>query len=328
MITHTLSHSGSGQMPPPMIDAETNAALRQFASVASIMVALVLVGIKVWAWLATDSISLLTSAADALVDVIAAVVTFTGVKYAAQPADHEHRYGHGKGEAVAAFVQAILLAGAALALGAESVMRLITPAPLEKLGLGIWIVIGSTIAAATLVAVQSYVVKRTNSTAIAADRAHYMTDIAVNLGVLLALVLDHFFGWVRSDSIGALLISCYMLWNARGMAMESLSQLLDTELTDQEREKIRATVLSCDKVLGMHDLRTRSGGDHVFVDFHVEVDGALSVTEGHAICDDVEMAVALLFPASDVTAHLEPIGLNDERLDEQVAQHQRLARRA
>lgn len=326
MITQTtLAHSAHAH--GSTVDAQSNAALRRFASLASIALALVLVGVKLWAWLATDSISLLSSAADALVDVIASVVTFTGVKYAAQPADHEHRYGHGKGEAVAALVQSILLAGAAVGLGAESVMRLITPAPLEQLGFGIWIVIASTAAASALVAMQTYVVKRTHSTAIAADRAHYMTDIAVNLAVLVALTLDHFFGWIRSDSIGALLISGYMLWNAREMANTSLSQLLDTELTDAQRETIRATVLSCDMVQGMHDLRTRYSGDRVFVDFHVEVDGAMSVTDGHAICDVVEEAVAALFPAADVTAHLEPTGLDDERLDEQVAQSDRSFKR-
>jgi ferrous-iron efflux pump FieF len=327
VITETsFTHTGHANAASPGT-AESNAALRHIASVASVIVALALVGVKLWAWLATGSIALLSSAADALVDVVASVVTFTGVKYAAQPADREHRYGHGKGEAVAALVQAILLAGAAVGLGGESIARLITPAPLEDLGMGIYIVIGSTCAAAALVAMQTYVVKRTNSTAIAADRAHYMTDIAVNVAVLIALVLDHYFGWVRADSIGALLISCYMLWNARSMVNVSLSQLLDSELTDVEREKIRATVLACDKVQGMHDLRTRHAGDRVFVDFHVEVDGAISVTEGHAVCDVVEEAVAALFPAADVTAHLEPTGLDDERLDEQVASSSRSARR-
>ena len=327
VITHTsLPHPGSASSHDGL--AESNASLRHIASIASIVVALALVGVKLWAWLTTGSISLLSSAADALVDVVASVVTFTGVKYASQPVDHDHRYGHGKGEAVAALVQAILLAGAAIGLGAESVMRLITPAPLEQLGFGIYVVIGSTCAAAALVAMQTYVVNRTQSTAIAADRAHYMTDIAVNIAVLIALALDHLFGWVRADSAGALLISCYMLWNARSMADDSLSQLLDSELTDDEREKIRATVLSCDKVQGMHDLRTRYGGDRVFVDFHVEVDGAMSVTEGHTICDVVELAVADLFPAADVTAHLEPTGLDDVRLDEQVALNGRSTKRS
>ena len=293
--------------------------MRRLAATMAVCVAFLLVGVKAWAWLATGSISLLTSAADGLVDVVASMVTFVGVRYAEKPADSGHRYGHGKAEAVAALIQALLLAGAALALGIESAQRVITPEPLKELGFGIWVIIGSTVAAIALVSVQSYVVKRTGSTAIAADRAHYVTDVAVNAAVLGALVLDRFFGWTRSDAIGALAISCYMLWNAWGMAQHALVQLLDRELEAPQRDKIRATVLACRGVAGIHDIRTRDGGDRVFVEFHVEVDGQLSVDEGHAIGDAAECAVKDLFPAADVTAHLEPAGIVDDRLDDRVA---------
>jgi ferrous-iron efflux pump FieF len=296
-----------------------NKGLRRAASMASLAVALVLVGVKVWAWLATGSISLLTSAADGLVDVLASIVTFVGVRYAERPADSGHRYGHGKAEAVAALIQALLLAGAAIGLGAESVGRVISPQPLSELGLGIWIIVGSTFAAAGLVAMQTYVVKRTGSTAIAADRAHYVTDVAVNLAVLGALVLDRLFGWTRSDAVGALLIACYMLWNARGMMLHALVQLLDRELEATDRERIKATVLGCRGVRGVHDIRTRDGGDRVFVEFHVEVDGHLSVDEGHGIGDCAEAAVRKIFAVADVVAHLEPAGIDDERLDDRVA---------
>jgi cation diffusion facilitator family transporter len=174
------------------------------ASIVALVVALGLVVIKVWAWLATGSISLLTSAADGLVDVVASTVTFAGVRYAARPADRGHRYGHGKAEAVAAFVQALLLAGAAVGLGIESVQRLFVPQALNQTGFGIWVIVGSSLAAAGLVGMQTLVVGRTGSTAIAADRAHYVTDVAVNLAVLIALLLERFLGWARADAIGAL----------------------------------------------------------------------------------------------------------------------------
>jgi ferrous-iron efflux pump FieF len=302
-----------------MTENLSNKTLRRIAATMAVCVAFVLVGVKAWAWLATGSISLLTSAADGLVDVVASMVTFMGVRYAEKPADSGHRYGHGKAEAVAALIQALLLAGAALALGIESAQRVITPEPLKDIGFGIWVIIGSTVAAIALVSVQSYVVKRTGSTAIAADRAHYVTDVAVNIAVLGALVLDRFFGWTRSDAIGALAIACYMLWNAWGMAQHALVQLLDRELDASEREKIRTTVLACPGVAGIHDIRTRDGGDRVFVEFHVEVDGGLSVDEGHAIGDTAECAVKDLFPAADVAAHLEPAGIADDRLDDRVA---------
>ncbi|RFU49211.1 cation diffusion facilitator family transporter [Paraburkholderia sp. DHOC27] len=289
------------------------------ASIVALVVALGLVVIKVWAWLATGSISLLTSAADGLVDVVASTVTFAGVRYAARPADQGHRYGHGKAEAVAAFVQALLLAAAAIGLGVESVQRLIVPQALSQTGFGIWVIVGSTLAAAGLVTMQTLVVKRTGSTAIAADRAHYVTDVAVNLAVLIALLLERFLGWGRADAIGALAISAYMLWNARGMAADALFQLLDRELDLDERARVEAALLRCEGVQAVHDLRTRNGGDRVFVEFHVEVDGALTVAAGHAIADRAEKTVQGLFDAADVTAHLEPAGIDDERLDDLVS---------
>ncbi|WP_260854472.1 cation diffusion facilitator family transporter [Paraburkholderia sp. BCC1884] len=301
-----------------MSEGMSDAALRRMASVVALAVALALVVVKVWAWLATGSISLLTSAADGLVDVVASSVTFAGVRYAARPADRGHRYGHGKAEAVAAFVQALLLAGAAIGLGIESVQRLMVPQALNQTGFGIAVIVGSSLVAAGLVGMQTLVVKRTGSTAIAADRAHYVTDVAVNIAVLIALLLDRFLGWSRADAIGALAISAYMLWNARGMAQQALFQLLDRELDEPDRVRIEAAVRSCDGVQGVHDIRTRNGGDRVFVEFHVEVDGSLTVEAGHTIGDHAEKAVQRLFQGADVVAHLEPAGIDDERLDDLV----------
>jgi ferrous-iron efflux pump FieF len=301
-----------------MSERMSDGALRRMASMVALLVALVLVVVKVWAWFATGSISLLTSAADGLVDVVASTVTFAGVRYAARPVDRGHRYGHGKAEAVAAFVQALLLAGAAVGLGIESVQRLFVPQPLNQTGFGIWVIVASSLAAAGLVGMQTLVVRRTGSTAIAADRAHYATDVAVNIAVLIALLLDHFLDWARADAIGALAISVYMLWNARDMASHALFQLLDRELDTADRARIEAAVQGCEGVQAVHDIRTRNGGDRVFVEFHVEVDGALTVAEGHAIGDRAEKTVQRLFQAADVTAHLEPAGIDDERLDDLV----------
>ncbi len=301
-----------------MSERMSDEALRRMASIVALAVALALVVIKIWAWLATGSISLLTSAADGLVDVVASSVTFAGVRYAARPVDRGHRYGHGKAEAVAAFVQALLLAGAALGLGIESTRRFFIPQALNQTGFGIAVIIGSSVIAAGLVGMQTLVVRRTGSTAIAADRAHYVTDVAVNLAVLIALLLEHFLDWSRADAIGAMAISLYMLWNARGMAMQALVQLLDRELDTPERVRIEAAVRSCGGVQNVHDIRTRDGGDRVFVEFHVEVDGSLTVDEGHAISDNAEKAVQRLFQCADVTSHLEPAGIDDERLDDLV----------
>jgi ferrous-iron efflux pump FieF len=183
------------------------------------------------------------------------------------------------------------------------------------------VIIASLLVAAGLVTMQTWVVRQTGSIAIAADRAHYLTDVAVNLAVLAALGVTRFTGWDRADPAFALAISGYMLWNSYGIAADVMKQLLDRELPRKERQRIRDTVLTCPDVRGLHDLRTRHSGDRIFVEFHLEVDGQLTIAHGHAISDAAEVAVEQLFLPSvvEVTAHLEPVGINEERLDDRVA---------
>jgi ferrous-iron efflux pump FieF len=298
----------------------SDSGLRKFASRTSLMVAVVLILVKFAAWLGTGSVALLTSAVDALVDAGASLVTYFGVRFADRPPDRDHRFGHGKGEAVAGFTQATFMAGAAVILVFESVERLIFPQPLNSPNLGMWVIGISLVAAAALVTMQSWVVKKTGSTAIAADRAHYLTDVAVNIAVLVAFAVTKFTGWQRADPTFALLISGYMVWNARLVAMEALTQLLDQELPPEERQRIKDTVLGCPGVRNIHDLRTRFAGDRIFVEFHVEVDGDLTVDRGHEIGDAAETAVAGLLPGIvEVTGHLEPFGIEDDRLDNRVS---------
>jgi ferrous-iron efflux pump FieF len=297
----------------------TGAGLRKLASRVSLTIAVTLVALKLAAWVATGSVALLTSAVDALVDTGASLVTYFGVRYAERPPDRDHRFGHGKGEAVAAFTQAVFLAGTALILAFQSIDRLIAPELISSIDLGLWVIAGSLAAAAGLVAMQSWVVRRTGSTAIAADRAHYLTDVAVNGAVLVALGVTKLTGWTRVDPLFALAISVYMVWSAYGISQQALTQLLDRELPAAERQRIRAVVLGCDGVQDVHDLRTRYAGDRTFVEFHLEVDGGLTVDRGHEIGDVAERAVAALLPGTvEVIAHLEPVGIEDDRLDSRV----------
>ena len=138
-------------------------SLRRLASYASLGVAVVLVAVKLAAWIVTGSVALLTSAVDALVDMAASLATLLGVRYAERPPDRDHRFGHGKGEAVAGFTQSAFLAGAAIVLAFQSTERLIFPAPVKQLGLGLGVMIASLLAAAALVAMQTWVVRHINS---------------------------------------------------------------------------------------------------------------------------------------------------------------------
>jgi cation diffusion facilitator family transporter len=216
-------------------------ALRRLAAWAALFVAIVLVALKLAAWIATGSVALLSSAIDALVDMASSVFTFIGVRYAERPPDHDHRFGHGKGEAVAGFTQAPVLTGAALVLAFQSAERLIFPEQIEQIGVGIAAILVSLPAAIGLVLLQTWVVRQTSSTATAADRAHYLTDIAVNLAVLSALGVTRATGWERADPAFALAIAGYMLWSSYKIAMDVLEQLLDRELPHDERERIKET---------------------------------------------------------------------------------------
>jgi ferrous-iron efflux pump FieF len=302
-------------------DVSRRSGLRRFASTTSLVTAFALVTVKLLAWIATGSVALLTSAVDALVDTGASFVTYFGVRYAERPPDHDHRFGHGKGEAVAAFTRATLLAGAAIALAVQSARRIIYPEPIRLLEVGLWVITASLLAAVGLVIMQTWVVRRTGSTTIAADRAHYLTDVAVNSAVLIALGVTRLTGWVRADPVFDFAISGYMLWNAHGIAKTALTQLLDRELPTNDRQRIREAILACDGARGVHDLRTRFSGDRTFIEYHLEVDGTASVERGHAIGDATETAVENLLPGTvEATAHLEPFGIDDDRLDERLCE--------
>ena len=295
-------------------------ALKTLSTRVTLAVALVLVVAKTAGWVMTGSIALLASAVDALVDTGASIVTLLGVRYAQRPPDSDHRFGHGKGEAVAAFTQATFLAGAAAVLAFQSLERLASPTLLDALEFGVVLIAGSLVAATGLVAMQTYVVRQTGSTAVAADRAHYLTDIALNAAVLAALGVTKLTGWTRADPAFALTISGYMLWNAYGIARDALEQLLDQELSREERRRIKEAVCACAGVRNIHDLRTRFSGDRTFVEYHLEVDPGLTVDVGHAIGDATEDAVRKLLPGTvEATAHIEPHGIVDERLDDAVA---------
>ena len=293
--------------------------LRRLASLASLAIAVALVGVKLTAWLLTGSMVLLSAAMDALVDTAAALLTFAGVRYAGRPPDLQHRFGHGKGEALAAFAQGVVLGGAGIVLALQSAVRLVMPAELTQVAFGVWVVIGSLVVASGLVVMQTMVVRRTGSAAIAADRAHYIADVAVNLSALAALVVTARTGWHRADPAFALAISLYMLWNSYRIGAAAMTQLLDRELPAPDRDRIVAAVTGCPGARGIHDLRTRHAGDRIFVEFHLEVDGHMSVDAGHAIGDMAESRVMALFPTTvEVTAHLEPAGIKDDRLDDRL----------
>jgi ferrous-iron efflux pump FieF len=293
--------------------------LNDLAAIASIAVAAMLVVAKLAIWVATGSVAILGSMVDSGMDALASVVTFVSIRQAAQPPDRAHRYGHGKAEAIGAFVQAGFVLGSAFFLASEAVRRLLSPQPLEQSTLGIAVLLLASLLTAALLAFQRYVVRRTGSLAIRADSLHYRSDLLMNLAVIAILVLTEAIGSMLVDPLFGLALVLVLLLSAFGVARQAVDMLMDRELPSAQRAHIRTLALEHPKAHGVHDLRTRRAGSNVFIELHLELSGDLSLEQAHAIAHEVEQRIRAAVPDADIIVHQEPAGLKDERLDTQIA---------
>ncbi len=280
--------------------------LARAATYASVCVAVFLIVLKIAAWSATDSVAILASLVDSLLDVFASIVTLIAVRQATAPASRNYRYGLGKAEPLAALAQAAFIAGSALLLTLQAGERLFNPQPLTASETGIAVMAVSIAATLGLVAFQTYVVRRSDSVAIKADSLHYKGDLLANAGVIAALLLTDLLGWPHIDPLFGLAIAAYILVNARSVAKEALFMLLDRELPEEELQRIKEIAYSHPEVCSMHDLRTRRSGPHRFIQMHIELNGQLSLTRAHAVAEAVELQVMDAFPGSEVIVHQDP----------------------
>jgi ferrous-iron efflux pump FieF len=287
--------------------------LRRAATYASVAVAALLIGVKFAAWLETGSVALLSSLVDSLLDAAASLVNLIAVRHAMTPADREHRFGHGKAEPLAVLGQSAFITGSVMLLLAEAVRRLIWPVPVENPPAGIAVMIFSIAVAIALVLYQRHVVRRTGSIAISADELHYRSDIVLNIGVIAALILGSALEFPILDPIFGTAIGVWIVYSAVRLARLSLFQLMDHELPDDEREKIRAIAQSHPDVVAAHDLRTRVAGPTSFIQLHIEMNGAMSLVRAHEISDEVEAKLRAAYPNSEVIIHQDPEGIEEPR---------------
>ncbi len=287
--------------------------LMRLATYASVTVAVVLVVSKFAAWLMTDAVSLLSTLIDSLLDAGASLLNLLAVRHALEPADKEHRFGHGKAEPLAGLAQAAFICGSAVFLVIEAGERLFNPRTIENTDVGYAVMVLAIVLTLFLVVFQRYVVGKTGSIAITADSAHYQMDILVNASVIVSLWLVSRFGWTLADPLIALIIAGYIFWGARRIGLIAYDMLMDRELEDGERQKILDIALSHPGVKGLHDLRTRSSGNQVFIQMHLEMDGEISLLDAHTISDAVEASVLEAFPNAEVLIHEDPEGLEEEK---------------
>jgi ferrous-iron efflux pump FieF len=285
--------------------------LRVRATYASLAVAAVLIAAKLVVWISTDSVALLSSLVDSFVDAAASLVNFFAVRQAIVPADREHRFGHGKAEPLAALGQSAFLIGSAILLMFEAVRHLVSPVPVEDARSGIAVMVFAIAVTVGLVAYQRHVVRHTGSIAVGADELHYRSDLILNLGVIATLMLGSILHLPILDPLFGGAVGLWIIYGAVKIARLSLVQLMDREMPDSERARVRAIAESHPEVTAVHDIRTRVAGPTTFIQLHIEMDGGMNLLRAHEISDAVEAQLQAAFPQAEILIHEDPAGIEE-----------------
>lgn len=276
------------------------------AARAAVLVAFILILTKGWAYEQSGSVSLLGSLLDSVMDILASLINLVAVSFALQPADDDHRFGHGKAEAIAGMVQAMVIFLSSLLLLFEAAKKLFDPAPITHVEEGVSVIVLAIVLTLALVLYQRHVIRKTRSVAISADHLHYAGDILMNGGVLLALFLSGYMDLVYADPIIGILVAGYLMINVWKIARISFDILMDREMEDAERKDIIKLIRSHPEVRGIHDMKTRKSGLNNFIQFHLELDNQISLLQAHHISDEVEDRIIKKFPHTEVLIHADP----------------------
>ena len=291
--------------------ADARAVLTRRAALASVSMATLLLALKFYAAHVTASVAMLGSLADTVLDLLASLVTLYAVGIAAQPADDDHRFGHGKAEAIAALMQTLVILGSAALIAAAAFARIGTASTLARPDLGIGISLLAAALTLALVAFQRFVVRATGSIAIGTDQVHYQADLLLNIAVVVAFILDATLGVHGADALFGLGIAGWLAWGAVTSARAAIDMLMDREWPEARRQTLLAVVARHPRVDGVHELRTRSSGVTDFIQFHVWLAPEMTVACAHDIVDEIEADVAAAFPGAEILIHVDPMGHYD-----------------
>ena len=278
------------------------------AALASVAMAGFLIALKSWAAWTTGSVAMLGSLADSGLDLLASAVTLYGVRLAAQPADHDHRFGHGKAEALAALFQVMLITASAVGIAWRAILSLGKDAPTRDIEFGIGVSVVAILATLVLLAYQRRIIRATGSVAILADNIHYQSDVLLNGSVIVALLLDRYAGWHNADPIFGIVIAMWLAWGAFRASSSAINQLMDKEWPEEQRTRFIEVAARQPGIKGIHDFRTRHSGAHDFAQFHMEVPRDLTVEQAHEVVEGVERALRIAFPKVELLIHLDPEG--------------------
>jgi ferrous-iron efflux pump FieF len=282
------------------------ARLLHQATLASVSVALLLIGVKTGVWLLTGSLSVLASLVDSVLDGAASLLNLVAVRYSLRAADRDHPFGHGKAEYLAGLGQALFVGCSALFVIYQAFQRFTDPRPLAAVGVGIMVMTFAILVTGALVLFQRRIIKQTGCAAIKADSLHYSADLFTNLGTIVALVLA-WLGWPGFDPLIAVLIALFVIHSAWQIAFEASQMLMDHQLPAETEAEIASLALANAKVLGVHDIRTRRSGQTRIIQLHLELAGNLTLCEAHRAAKDVERRIQAVMPEADIIIHQDPV---------------------
>lgn len=286
--------------------ADSYAKYVRFAAISAFIGALLMIVIKLSAWLITDASAMLASASDSILDLFASSINLVILRYALAPPDEQHKFGHGKAESLAGLLQSAFVMGSAGILILAGIERVIEPVVIKQMSVGIWVTLASLAITFVVVLIQSWVIKNTNSVAISADSLHYKSDVVLNIGVLASLVLTQYLA-PEIDGLFTVLVGIYLFKGGFSIVSTSVRTLMDEELPEEDKKKISTIINQHKQAIGFHDLRTRKSGPTPFIQFHLEVSGNITLYQAHEISNDVQAKVKAQFPSADIIIHLDPI---------------------
>ena len=307
-ISLTMTDINKKVHGPGRTEPKQAAKITKAITWVSVLVALVLMVSKLLAFIITGSVSLLASFADSALDLFASITAFFAVRYAAEPADEEHRFGHGKAESFASLFQAMLVAISAALVAREAIDRLLNPQAIVHGNLAIGVMLVSIVLTLGLVWLQGQAIKRSGSIAITGDQAHYKADLLANVSVVIGILIATYGGFGIADAIVGIAIAIWLMFTAWGVAKGALDQMMDRELPQTERDMIKKTALSVDGVYSIHELRTRASGVYIHMQFHLDLDPDMTLAEAHKIVVAVERKLLKTWPAADILVHPDPRG--------------------
>lgn len=283
-----------------------------FAGYAAVFIVSILILIKTYAYYQSGSLGILSSLTDSIMDSLVSIMALASIYYAKRPADADHRWGHGKMEAVSALFQSAVIAGGGVFIIFESLNALFHPAVITHHETGIYVMGVSIVLSLILVMIQRRALSQTRSLALEADNVHYASDVLINAGTIIVLILSVYNAPLWLDPAFAIMVALFMGYIARGIAMKSLDMLLDHELPEKDRSQIIAVIQAHEGVLGWHDLRTHRSGENVVMSFDIEVARDLSLWDAHEIAKALEEGIIALYPNADIIIHIDPQGFTED----------------